>query len=79
VFEHEPTLTLPTPNIINTLAFCEVGGLLTFDFSSSQVSEMLISCHVSSGSNGSNLIVILHFVDLEDGSRPLSSSHLYWI
>jgi hypothetical protein len=31
---------------------------------------MMISHHVSSGSNGSYLIVISHFADLEDGSRP---------
>jgi hypothetical protein len=48
----------------------------SFEFS---VSEPLISRHVSSGSNGSGLITISKFVELENGSRPLSSLQFYSI
>ena len=54
IFRNLLQINGPQPSMIQRsrsyrdFAFREVGGLLTFDFSSSRVSKMLISLHVSS-------------------------------
>jgi hypothetical protein len=93
VFERESILTLPTLEIQRSMSYRQpttlydptvqissrfrVPTTLTFDFSISRVSEMLISCHVSSGSNDPDHFTTSYFTELEDGSWPLSSSQLY--